>query len=151
MFPWVNVPAPFVPLYTFPWPHEAIVVVPPASTVAPPTTPTAVGTLVNLALLITSEPPSLPLLGWEVRTKMGVFDTTASMIASAPTVYDIWVCYGFKGLLEKKVTAYLRGVRQTSRRQVKAHLWKYVQLGVRILWARTNLTVVNCDTLESPT
>ncbi len=86
MLPWVNVRVPEVPLKTLPWPQEAIVVVPPASTVAPPTTPTATGTLFNLTLLSTSEPPRTPLLALEVRANMGVFVATESIIASAPAV-----------------------------------------------------------------
>ena len=60
---------------------------PPARTVVPLTTPTAIGTLTSLALLITREPAREPLLGFEVRMKMGVSLTTASMMAWAPVVY----------------------------------------------------------------
>lgn len=78
-----------VPLNTFPWPQEAIVVVPPPRTTAPPTTPTAVGTLLSFALLMTIEPPNFPLLGVDVRIKMGVLVTVASIIACAPVVYFV--------------------------------------------------------------
>lgn len=80
----MNVPELDVPLKTFPCPHDAIVVVPPLKTTAPPTTPTAVGTLVSLMLFRTREPPS-EVLAVDVRTKMGVLTTVASIIASAPT------------------------------------------------------------------
>lgn len=72
-----------------------MVVVPPDRTTAPPTTPTAVGTLLSLALLRTIEPPSFPLLGLDVRTKIGVLVTVASMMACAPVLYtqhDISSC-----------------------------------------------------------
>jgi hypothetical protein len=87
--PSVNFPVELDPLYTFPRPQEAIVVVPPARTTAPPTTPTAVGTLVNLMLFRTREPAPMStlLLGVAVRTKTGVLVTVASMIASAPMVW----------------------------------------------------------------
>lgn len=62
-----------------------MVVVPPAKTVAPPAT-TAVGTLVSLALLMTNEPASFPLLACELRMKIGVLVTSASMMAWPPVV-----------------------------------------------------------------
>jgi len=86
MLPCVKVAVPLVPEKTFPCPQDVIVVVPPARTVAPPLTPTAMGTLFNLMLFKTSEPPSFPLLAVDVRIKMGVLVTTASMMASDPTV-----------------------------------------------------------------
>lgn len=60
-------------------PHEAIIVEPdePTRTMAPPTTPTAVGTLISPMLLRTSDPASTPLDTTEERTKMGVLETTA--------------------------------------------------------------------------
>lgn len=63
-----------------------MVVVPPARTVAPPTTPTATGTLFSLTLLSTSEPARAPLLAVDVRAKIGVFVATESIIASDPAV-----------------------------------------------------------------
>ena len=47
---------------------------------------TAVGTLVRWVLFRTSEPASLPEDAVEERTKMGVFETQASITAIAPTV-----------------------------------------------------------------
>jgi hypothetical protein len=66
----------------------AIVVEPvvPARTVAPPTTPTAVGTFVSLTLLSTSEPCRTPPLAALERMPIGVFVIVVSMIASPPTV-----------------------------------------------------------------
>lgn len=86
-----NLPVGFVPVKTLPCPQLWIVVVPPVRTTAPPTTPTAVGTLVSLALLITRDPARWPLLGCEFRIKIGVFVTVASIIASAPTVCAAFV------------------------------------------------------------
>lgn len=74
-----------VPEKAFPWPQLSIVKVPPGRTTAPPTTPTAVGTFVSWMLFKTSDPAS-EVDGCEFRTKIGVLITTASMIASAPTV-----------------------------------------------------------------
>lgn len=58
----------------------------PSKTVAPLRTPTAIGTLVNFALLTTRE-PAREVLGTELRMNMGVSVTTASMMASDPVVY----------------------------------------------------------------
>ena len=76
---------PLVPVKMLPCAHEEMVVVPPFNTVAPPSTPTAIGTLLSLMLSRTIEPSRVPVLAAVVRKKMGVLDTTASMIASAPT------------------------------------------------------------------
>lgn len=62
-----------------------MVVVPPGRTTCPPTTPTAVDTLLNLALLSTIDPFKRPLLASEERTNTGVLLTTASITATAPT------------------------------------------------------------------
>ena len=63
-----------------------IVVVPPLRTTAPPTTPTAIGTLFNFTLLSTRDPAN-PVLAWEVRRNIGVFVATASIMAKAPVAY----------------------------------------------------------------
>jgi hypothetical protein len=65
----------------FPWPHEVIVVVPPASRTSALSSAMAVGTLVSFILFRASEPSSRPLLA-EVQRKIGVFVTVASIIAS---------------------------------------------------------------------
>lgn len=80
-----NLSCEFVPVNTFPWTQLAIVVVPPGRTTAPLVTPTAVGTLLSLMLLRTMDPARTPLLGSDVRKKIGVLVATASIIASAPT------------------------------------------------------------------
>lgn len=86
MFPCVNVAVPLVPEKTFPCPQDAIEVVPPARTVVPPLTPTAMGTLFNLMLFKTKEPPSFPLLAVDVRMNIGESVTMPSIMATAPTV-----------------------------------------------------------------
>ena len=65
-----------------------MVFVPPFRTVAPPLTPTAMGTLVSWMLLRTRDLGVDEVLVVEVRMKIGVFLTVASMIASAPTAPD---------------------------------------------------------------
>ena len=62
----------------------------PGKTMAPLNTPTTTGTLMSLILFRTSEPESRLLDGWDVRTNMGVFDTSTSMIAWAPVVYILF-------------------------------------------------------------
>lgn len=79
---------PLEPVKMLPCAHEEMVVVPPLSIVAPPWTPTAIGTLVSLMLSRTMDPSRVPVLAAVVRRKIGVFVTTASMIASAPTPCD---------------------------------------------------------------
>lgn len=80
-----------------------MVVVPPLRTVAPPTTPTAVGTLFRWMLLSTRDPWSWLLLVVDVRTNIGVFVTVASMIASAPIVCIVsmvWVLISNHGIVD---------------------------------------------------
>lgn len=74
----------FVPLKMLPCPHVSITMVPPFKTTSPPTTPTATGTLLSLMLFNTREPVS-DVDGRELRRKIGVSVTSASMMASAPT------------------------------------------------------------------
>src|SRR5258708_37477628 len=59
----------------------------PGKTTAPFNTPTATGTLTSFTLFRTSEPASRLMEGSEVRTNIGVFNTSTSMIAWAPVVY----------------------------------------------------------------
>ena len=73
------------PAYTLPCTQLSIVVVPPTRIVGPFSTPTATGTFVRWTLLSTSEPAS-EVVCTDVRTNTGVFETSASMIASPPTV-----------------------------------------------------------------
>lgn len=58
----------------------------PRRTFWPPATVTATDTLMSFALLITSEPSSVPFDEADVRMNMGVSVTIASIIARAPVV-----------------------------------------------------------------
>lgn len=60
-------------------------------------TDTAMGTSVSLALLIRRDPSRDPFDGCDVRMNMGVFVTTASIIASAPVV-----CYRLSAKLKRE-------------------------------------------------
>lgn len=82
--PVVYVPVALVPEKTVPWIQVSIVVVPPARSTVPSSTPTAVGTLLNWTFESTIE-PSRELEVDERCRKTGVSLITASMIASDPT------------------------------------------------------------------
>jgi hypothetical protein len=72
-----------------------MVVSPPARTAEPFKSPIAVGTLLSWMLSRTREPAREPSVAFELRMKMGVSFTTASIIASEPTVfaYILWAKY----------------------------------------------------------